>query len=494
MSVDIFSAVREGSADLPCFYGGEWQAGSGERMTVIEPATSHPLATVPSVGASELELAVQVAKKAQKEWAATPMTARQKALQALADRVEAHADELALLDTRDIGSPFTAMQSDAVRGAGALRYSAGLALELKGDTIPLGQGSMHYTTLEPWGVVARLIAFNHPTLFVCGRMAPALITGNAVVIKPSDLAPLSALAIAQLAEDLFPPGLLSVLTGGPDLGKAIVANPDIRRLSFTGSVPTALQIAAGAAASGVLKTITYELGGKNPIIVLADADLDQAAEAVVNGMNFTRVQGQSCGSTSRLFVESSIAEKLVSRVVARVEKIKIGDPTDRSVEMGCLITKGAQERVLGMIQSSVEDGAKLVTGGARPDDPALGDGAFVAPTVLTDVPIDSELAQTEVFGPVLSVHPFESLDEAIEQANSVRYGLTASVWTNDLTLAMQVVEQFEAGYVWVNDVERRYPAVPFGGWKDSGSGLEHGIEELISFTRTRAVNIRFDQP
>ena len=492
MSTDVFKALADAPADLDLFAAGSWgPARSGRRMTVVEPATSRTLASIPDADAQDLDAAVAAARAAQRAWAATPMPARAAALRTLADRVEAHADDLALVDARDIGSPVGAMRADAVKGANALRYTAGLGLELKGDTIPLGTGSLHYTTLEPWGVVARLIAFNHPTLFVCGRMGPALIAGNAVVLKPSELAPLAALAIAQLAEDLFPPGLVSVLTGGPQLGSAIVAHPELRRLSFTGSVPTALKIAAGAAASGVLKTVTYELGGKNPILVLEDADLDAAADAVVTGMNFTRVQGQSCGSTSRLFVHERIAGDLLDRVLKRVARIRLGDPTDPDVEMGCLITRDAQQRVLGMVERAVDAGAELVTGGHTPDDPVLADGAFVVPTVLTGVDDHAELAQTEVFGPVLSLHPFGDLDDAIARANDVRYGLTASVWTDDLPIAMRVVERLEAGYVWVNDVERRYPAVPFGGWKDSGSGLEHGIEELVSFTRTRAVNVRF---
>lgn len=479
-------------ADVPMYHSGAVQAArSGATIEVVEPATGRLIARIPHADGTDLDLAVTRAEQAQREWARVPVPARADIVRRLADRVAENAERFGDLDARDNGSPWREMHADALKGVGALRYMAGLGMEMKGDTIPVRPNGLHMTTLEPWGVVARIIAFNHPALFACGRLAPALVAGNAVVLKPSELASLSALALAQLADDLLPSGLLSVLTGGPVLGQAIAAHPTLRRLSFTGSVATALKISAAAAGSGVVKTTTFELGGKNPIIVFPDADLEAAADAVVRGMNFTRVQGQSCGSTSRLIVHRSIAADVLDRVVELARAVRIGSPNDRTVDMGAMITTAARDRCLAFVERAVRDGARLVLGGTPPTDPQLQAGAFMLPTILTGVDPASELAQTEVFGPVLAVHEWDEVEQAIELANGVRYGLTASIWTRDISAALRTAGRVEAGYLWINDVETRYPAVPFGGWKDSGSGLEHGIEELISFTRTKAINVAF---
>lgn len=477
--------------DVPLYRSGGWHpARSGKTFETVEPATGAVLGRVPDGDADDLEAALADAGKAQKEWGDTAVVERARIVRELGDRVTAQADSIGLLDARDTGSPYTEMRTDAIKGANALRYMAGLGLEMKGETIPVRPGALHYTALQPWGVVARVIAFNHPGLFTCGRLGPALMAGNAVILKAPDLAPLTVLAIAELTEDLLPPGLLSVLTGGPHLGAALAGHPEIRRLSFTGSVPTALKIAAEAAASGSIKHITYELGGKNPIVVFPDADLEAAAAAVVRGMNFTRVQGQSCGSTSRMIAHADVHDELLERVRERAGKITPGDPRDPETEMGALISREARDRVLGMVDRAVGDGARLVLGGKAPDDPPHPDGAFVMPTILADVEEGCDLARTEVFGPVLGTHRFASDQEAVRLANDVRYGLTASVWSTNIDRAFKAVEAIEAGYVWVNDVETRYPAVPFGGWKDSGVGLEHGVEELLSFCRTKAVNVK----
>ena len=477
---------------LPLYVGGAWQpAAGGGTLRTVEPATGRVLAELSDGSVDDLDLAVRRAEAAQEAWGDLPPARRADVVLGIADRLLERAEELALLDARDNGSPLAAMRADVTKGVASMRRTAGLASELKGQTIPASSGRLHYTECEPWGTVARITAFNHPILFAAARLAPALVAGNAVVLKPSELASLSTLALAGLTDGVLPPGLLSVLTGGPGLGAAIAGHRDIRRLSFTGSPATALKVQAQAAASGVVKTITMELGGKNPILVLPDADVEEAARAVVRGMNFTRVQGQSCGSTSRLFVHESLREPLVRRVVELVGAITVGDPTDPDVEMGALITADAADRVLGLVQRAVDDGARVLVGGGRPADPALAGGAFVLPTVLDGVDHADPIAQTEVFGPVLTVFSWTDLDECVRLANDTEYGLTASVWTRDLDLALRTVRRLEAGYVWVNDVELRYGGVPFGGWKNSGTGLEDGLEELLSFTRTRVVTIRY---
>ncbi|MEA2535919.1 MAG: betaine-aldehyde dehydrogenase [Chloroflexota bacterium] len=475
---------------VPFSVGGRWrEAASGATFETYAPGTGRLIGRVADAGEDDLELAVEAARSVAPAWAAMAVAERAELITELGRRVAENAEALGMIDAIDNGSPLTAMTADAVKGANSLKLAGLLGYELKGHTYPISGRSLHYTTLEPWGVVARIIAFNHPTLFACARLAPALAAGNVVILKPSELAPLGALAMAGLASDIFPPGVLSVLTGGPGLGRAIAAHPVIRRLSFTGSVATGLAVMRETAESGVIKSVTYELGGKNPIIVFPDADLDAAARAVVRGMNFTRVQGQSCGSTSRLLVHRDVHRQVVDLVVELAGAIRIGLPTDPATEMGSLINIGSQERCTRMVGAAVGEGARLVLGGTPPADPELEGGAYFLPTVLDDVPVGAEVSREEVFGPVLSVTPWSSEDEAIDQANALRFGLTASVWTADIDAALRSVQRLEAGYIWVNDVETRYLTVPFGGWKDSGAGLEQGLDEVLSFTRMKSVNV-----
>ncbi|HMJ36551.1 MAG TPA: aldehyde dehydrogenase family protein [Baekduia sp.] len=477
---------------LPLFVGGRWEAAaSGATLDTREPATGKVLARVADGGAEDLARAVARGREAAAAWASIPPAERGEAIAALGARLRDAAAEFGALDARDTGSPVAAMTADAIKGAKAMARAAGLATELKGETVPATAGRLHYSTLEPWGVVGRITAFNHPILFSAARLAPALVAGNAVILKPSELAPLAPLALAELAADLLPEGLLSVLVGGPALGQAMARDPELRRLSFTGSPGTALAIQGGAAESGVIKTMTFELGGKNPIVVFGDADLDAAAGAVVRGMNFTRVQGQSCGSTSRAFLHSDVREAVMERVLDAVGRIRLGDPLDPETEMGALIDDRAVQRCRRFVDDAVAGGGRVLAGGAAPTDPDLQDGSFFLPTVLDRVDHDSPLAQQEVFGPVLSVFEWTDPAEALRLANDVRFGLTASVWTCDLDAAFSMASQLEAGFIWVNDVELRYGGVPFGGWKDSGTGLEDGLEELLSFTRARFVNVRF---
>ncbi|MFP5342197.1 MAG: aldehyde dehydrogenase family protein [Candidatus Limnocylindria bacterium] len=473
---------------------GSWIGGVEDQGTDVpgialsDPATGRPLATVAEAGRDGVARAVDAAAAALPAWRSMPTRDRAALVARFAERIAEHAEALALLDTRDTGNPLTAMRADVAKGVRSLTDAAGLALQLTGDVFPLP--GLHYTRREPWGVVGRMITFNHPAMFTCARLGPALVAGNTVVLKPSELAPLSPLAIAELSTGLLPDGVVNVVVGGPATGEALVRHPDVLRLSFTGSTATALRIQAAAADSGRIKTITFELGGKNPIVVFPDVDVEEAAAAIVRGMNFTRVQGQSCGSTSRLIVHASIARPVLDRVAGLAARIRIGLPTDPATEMGSLITPAARDRALEVVRRAAAEGGRVIAGGAIPDDPALADGAFLQPTVVEGVGPASEIALEEVFGPVLAALTFEEEAEALALANAGRYGLTAAVWTQDLDRAFRVVDRLEAGYVWVNDVETRFPAMPFGGWRDSGVGAEHGLEEILSFTRTRSVNVR----
>ena len=471
------------------FIGGRFDGTDRSAMfDVHDPATSRLIARVAEAGASGVDRAVAAGEAAFATWRRVPARDRGALVSELAKRIAANAEALALLDALDTGNPLTAMRQDVTKGVRLMGDAAGLALEVKGQTFPLP--GLHYTQREPWGVVGRMITFNHPVMFACARLGSALVAGNAVVLKPSELAPLATLALAELTAGLLPDGLVSVVVGGPATGNAVVRHPRVQRLSFTGSTATALRIQAAAAESGRIKTITFELGGKNPIVVFPDVDRDEVAEAIVRGMNFTRVQGQSCGSTSRLVIHESIADEVLQRVVERAAKIRIGMPTDPATEMGSMITLAARTRCLEIVERAVSDGARVLSGGAAPVDPTLVGGAFLQPTVVDRVRPGSRLADEEVFGPVLSAMTWRTEDEAAELANAGRYGLTAAVWTQDIDRAFRMADRIEAGYIWINDVETRFPAVPFGGWGDSGVGVEHGLEEILSFTRLKAVNLR----
>jgi acyl-CoA reductase-like NAD-dependent aldehyde dehydrogenase len=482
-------ATGHDAPTLGSFLDGRVQVtGDGESLDVVDPATGRLLARIEDAGEAGVARAVDRGREAFPEWRRLPARDRAALVNRLAARLAERADDLAMLDTIDTGNPITAMRADVTKGIRMLSEAAGLALEIKGETFPLP--GLHYTTREPWGVVGRMITFNHPAMFTCARLGSALVAGNCVVLKPSELAPLSALAIAEATAGILPDGVVSVVVGGPATGSALVRHPAIERLSFTGSTATALRIQAAAAESGHMKTLSFELGGKNPIVVFDDVDIDEAAAAIVRGMNFTRVQGQSCGSTSRLVIHESIARPVLDRVVELAGRIRIGLPTDAATEMGSMIAPAARDRCLEVVARATSNGARVIAGGGVPTDPALAGGSFLQPTVVEGVDPASELAVEEIFGPALATTTFRTEAEALAIANTGRYGLTAAVWTQDLDRAFRVVNELEAGYIWVNDVETRFPAVPFGGWKDSGVGVEHGIEEIRSFTRVRAVNVR----
>ena len=489
----LIDRVIDAAADAPPRIGS-WVAGAfedasgGPDVQVHDPATGRLLARATEAGQGGVERAVEAAEAAGPAWRALPARDRAALVATLAQRIEQHAERLALLDTLDTGNPLAAMRADVAKGVRSLSDAAGLALRMTGEVFPLP--GLHYTQREPWGVVGRMVTFNHPAMFACARLGPALVAGNTVVLKPSELAPLAPLAIAELTAGLLPDGVVNAVVGGPATGEALVRHPGVPRLSFTGSTATALRIQAAAADSGRIKTLTFELGGKNPIVVFDDVDLDEAAAAIVRGMNFTRVQGQSCGSTSRLVIHAAVAERVLERVVDLAGRIRIGLPTDDATEMGSMITPAARDRCLAFVRGAVSDGARVIAGGTIPADPTLAGGSYLAPTVVADVRPGSELALDEVFGPVLAAMTFRDEAEALALANAGPYGLSAAVWTNDLDRAFRVVDGIEAGYVWVNDVETRYPAVPFGGWGDSGVGLEHGLDEILSFTRVKAVNVR----
>jgi betaine-aldehyde dehydrogenase len=476
----------------PMWIGGrEAFASDGGTIDAINPATGDITARFPNATASDVEAAYQAGSTASKLWRHSTPEERTAVLSRLAGAIEAHAEELALLDVIDNGSPIREMRRDAGMAVDALRYYAGLTLQLRGETIPTNFDRLNYTLPQPFGVVARIIPFNHPFMFAASKIAAPLAAGNAVIVKPSEHTSRSALRLGEIAKGIVPEGLLSILTGyGQTTGDAIVRHPGIRRLAFIGAADTGRAIQA-AAASVAIKTVSLELGGKNPLVVFPDADLDKAITAAQRGMNFTW-QGQSCGSTSRLLVHRDVYAEFIERLAESVEGMRSGSPIDEATETGSIVNSIQFEKVQKYIGIGREEGARVVAGGHSLSDGEFAKGFFVRPTVFADVDPYSRLAQEEIFGPVLAAMPFGDYDEALRIANSVRYGLTASVFTKDLRTASRFARDVEAGYVWVNEVSKHVHGTGFGGVKDSGLGREEGIEELVSYTQSKNVHLNFE--
>jgi acyl-CoA reductase-like NAD-dependent aldehyde dehydrogenase len=475
---------------LSMLIGGERVAArSGETIDSHDPASGELLGSFPRGGEEDVAAAVAAARDAYPAWRKTPTVERAACLEKLADLIAGAADELALLDVLDNGSPIREMRNDAHIAVAQLRYFAGIAPQARGETIDTGPGRLNYTLRQPFGVVGRIIPFNHPLMFAATKIAAPLVAGNTVIVKPSEHTSLSALRLADMLAEAFPPGVVNVVTGyGAEAGEALVRHPEVRRLAFIGSVEIGRSIQRAAAESTV-KTVSLELGGKNALSVFPDADLDLAVEGALRGMNFTW-QGQSCGSTSRLLVHESIHRDFADRLVERVDGLRSGLPSDEATDTGAIVHKAQFEKVLSYLDIGREEGAKVLAGGGRAEVEGLEDGMFVRPTVFDDVDPAGRLAQEEIFGPVLAVMPFADYDEAIAIANSVSYGLTGSVYTRDLATAHRYAEDVEAGYVWVNDSSRHFIGVPFGGVKNSGVGREESIEELYSYTEAKNVNVR----
>jgi betaine-aldehyde dehydrogenase len=471
--------------------GGELRAArSGATIDAVNPATGEVIGTFPRCGPEDVDDAVAAAVAAFPGWRDTNPLVRARSLLGLADLIAEHAHELAMLDVTENGSPIREMRNDANIAMAALRYFAGLALQLRGETVPGEADRLNYTLMQPFGVVGRIIPFNHPFMFAASKIAAPLIAGNTVVLKPSEHTSTSALRLAELCCEVFPPGVVNVITGlGEEAGDALVVHPAVRRLAFIGSAEIGRAIQQRAA-THVVKTVTLELGGKNPIVIFADADVEAAIDGALRGMNFTW-QGQSCGSTSRLLVHRSLHDELVARLAERIGALRPGPPADEATDTGAIVHRRQYEKVLGYLELGRAEGAEVVVGGGPPQDPALANGMFVLPTLFDNVRPDSRLAQEEIFGPVLAAIPFESYDEALAISNSVSLGLTASVYTRELATAHRFARDVEAGYVWVNDSQKHLPGAAYGGFKDSGVGREEGIEELVSYAQLKNVHVAF---
>jgi acyl-CoA reductase-like NAD-dependent aldehyde dehydrogenase len=463
-------------------------AASGLTYADTSPVTGSVIADVPDGSSDDVGAAVAAASDAFPAWRRMPARSRGALVGELASLVEAHARELSELDAIDAGHPVTGMLHDVSIAVDGMRLFAGLGGEIKGETIP-ASSNLHLTVRDPFGVVARIIPFNHPLMFAAAKIAAPLVAGNTVVLKPPDVAPLSALRLGELFADVLPPGVLNIVVGsGPSCGRALVRHPAVRRIGFIGSDTTGRAIQRDAAETGV-KDVTLELGGKNALIAFPDADPSEVARSVVAGMNFVKSAGQSCGSTSRLLLHSSLYDAVTSEVAKLMEAIRVGDPRLDATEMGTLSMRSQYDKTLSYISLGQSEGATLLTGGGRPPGLSDGPGLYVAPTLFGDVRPGSRLAREEVFGPVLSCFRWSSEDEAIDLANDVDFGLTASVWTNDIRRAVRVVRSLDAGFIWVNGSAAHFTGVPFGGVKLSGIGREENLDELLSYTQLKAVNV-----
>jgi betaine-aldehyde dehydrogenase len=460
----------------------------GQWIDSHDPATLEPTGRVPAATARDIDRAVRSAAKAQIAWAARSVWERAAALRALATAIRARGPEILVLEARDTGNTIGKLQADVQIAAGYLEYFAGLASELKGETIPATASGLHLTLREPFGVVARIVPFNHPFMFAAAHLAAPLMAGNAVVVKTPETSPLTGSILAELCHATLPHGLVNIVHGfGMPAGDALIRHPLVRRIGFTGSVATGLAIQRAAAESGV-KHVTLELGGKNPFIVFPDADLDRVVEMAIAGMNFSWA-GQSCGSTSRLLLHESVHDLVVERVAARMKSLRLGSPLDAASEMGPVNSARHRERIMALIDSARSEGARLVTGGGRPVGEGFAKGYWIEPTLFADVTPAMRIAREEAFGPVVCAQRFTSEEEAIAIANGTDFGLTAAVWTRDLPRALRMVRAVQAGTVWINTAGQHFVGTPFGGWKDSGLGGEECLDELLSYSQVKAVHV-----
>jgi aldehyde dehydrogenase (NAD+) len=474
--------------DQPLLIGGKWvDSQSGKTFETVNPATGEVICRIAEGDKADIDLAVKAARKAFESgpWPKMNASDRGRLLNKLADAIEANIDELAALESLDNGKPVAvARAADLPLVVKCYRYYAGWADKFHGKTIPIDGQYFCYTRHEPVGVIGQIIPWNFPLLMQAWKWGPALAAGNCIVLKPAEQTPLSALAVARLAQEVgFPDGVINVVPGfGETAGAALTGHMDVDKVAFTGEGSTGRLVMTAAAQSN-LKRVSLELGGKSPNIVFADADLDAAVEGAYLGLFFN--QGQCCCAGSRLFVEEKIHDKLVDRLLEKAKQQKLGDPFDAATTQGPQVSEEQMDRILGYIDHGNKEGAQCLTGGKR-----FGKtGYFVEPTLFTGVTDEMKIAKEEIFGPVMNVLKFKSIDEVIDRSNRTNYGLAAAVWTKDIGKAHRIANSLRAGTVWVNCYDVFDAAAPFGGFKQSGIGRELGEYALQLYTEVKTVTI-----
>ena len=472
-------------------YAGAWIAGAqhtngGDPLPVTNPADGTVFAEVAGGTADDVDAAVRAARGAFAEWSTLAVSKRGEILGKAARHVEHHLDELIPLLTREQGKTHRDARIEVTKAVDTLMHYVGLSKALRGAHTPnLDPGVDGIVLRRPLGVVGAIVPWNFPTTLLCNKLAPALVAGNTVVAKPAGTTPLTTLRFAELlAEGGLPAGVFNVVTGsGSVAGTALVTHPGVRKIAFTGSTPVGEQIMA-LAAKGT-KRVTLELGGSDPMIICDDADLASAASAASMGRFYNC--GQACLAIKRVYVFESVADEVIEAITAKAAKLKVGRGDAEGSQMGPLHTAAQRDEVAGQVERTLAMGGTLATGGSPPDDPDLADGFFYSPTVVVDPPHDAPMATEEVFGPALPIWRVRDLDEAIERANASQFGLGSSVWTRDLHRARQAAERIEAGYTWINSRTKVYDELPFGGWKASGYGKEHGEEAFDFYTESKSV-------
>lgn len=474
--------------------GGKWvDSASGETRELRDPANGELVAVVPEGSREDARAAIDAAREAfdRGTWRKTSALDRAKLMFKLADAINREADALARLEVQSCGKPLAEAQFDVSDAANCFEFYAGLATKIHGETMTVPANSLSFIVREPIGVCGQIIPWNYPLLMAAWKLAPALAAGNCCVLKPSELTPLTALELGRILTEVgFPAGVVNIITGpGAGCGEELAESSRVDKVAFTGGTVTGRKILHASASN--LKKVTLELGGKNPNVVFADADF----EAAVDGALFAAFanQGEVCSAGSRLLVERSIHDRFVEAIVAKIPRVKLGHGLDLATKMGPLVSGSHRDKVEGYIKIGLDEGAKLACGGKRPDDPALAAGFFLEPTIFTGVKPTMRIAREEIFGPVLSVLPFDTEEEAIHLANDTEYGLAAAVWTTNVTRAHRVIRELRAGITWVNTYHPTYNEMPWGGYKQSGTGRELGLYGIEAYLETKQVNINLDE-
>jgi betaine-aldehyde dehydrogenase len=471
------------------YIGGEYvDATSGESFDTLDPATGETLARVQQASQADIDRAVRAAREGQREWAAMTAMQRSRILRRAVDLLRARNDELAAMETRDTGKPIAETRAvDIVTGADVIEYYAGLATAIEGEQIPLRESSFVYTRREPLGVCAGIGAWNYPIQIACWKSAPALAAGNAMIFKPSEVTPLTASKLAEIyTEAGAPAGVFNVVQGDGRVGAMLAEHAGIEKISFTGGVETGKKVMARAGGS-TLKEVTMELGGKSPLIVFDDANLERAADIAMSANFFS--SGQVCTNGTRVFAQRGVIGAFEALVLERVKRVRIGAPDDPRTNFGPLASAAQLQKVLGYIESGKREGARLAAGGARMTEGAFARGQYVEPTVFADCRDGMRIVREEIFGPVMSLLAFDDEDEVIARANDTDYGLAAGVVTENLSRAHRVIHRLEAGICWINTWGESPAEMPVGGYKQSGVGRENGIVTLNAYTRIKSVQV-----